>query len=99
MTTTTITIPVDEVLEALGHGDNWAQGAWKNVDGKMCLHGGIRQCPPASLGELFEKAFALVIGTNGQVAIISKDILNDQRHERERTNVTRDEGEARDSGR
>jgi hypothetical protein len=44
MTTTTITIPVDEVLEALGHGDNWAQGAWKNVDGKMCLHGGIRQC-------------------------------------------------------
>jgi hypothetical protein len=39
-----ITVPVDEVLDILGHGDNWTQGAWTDDDGRMCLHGGIRQC-------------------------------------------------------
>ncbi|MEM7342467.1 MAG: hypothetical protein AAF467_27765 [Actinomycetota bacterium] len=41
-----ITVPVDEVLEALDHGDNWIQGRWTDGNGRMCLHQGIRVCHP-----------------------------------------------------
>lgn len=41
-----IDVAVDDVLETLQHGENWAQGAWQDADGKPCLHQAIRQCQP-----------------------------------------------------
>ena len=39
-----IIVPVDNVLEALDHGNKWTQGVWEGADGSMCLHQGIRVC-------------------------------------------------------
>lgn len=41
-----IEIPVDDVLEALGHGDNWIQAKREDDEGGKCLHQGIRECQP-----------------------------------------------------
>ncbi|MGB1224867.1 MAG: hypothetical protein ACPHCN_12085 [Mycobacterium sp.] len=40
-----IEVPVDEILETLGHGQHWIQGEWSNSDG-MCLHQAVRVCHP-----------------------------------------------------
>jgi hypothetical protein len=51
--TTIIELPVDEILTKLGpNGEHWIKGGWKDKDGGMCLHQGIRLCMPES-GDAF----------------------------------------------
>ena len=48
MSTTIIHIPVEQVLDRLGHGKLWTRG-WGTPDDSTqptCLHGAIRFCAP-----------------------------------------------------
>ncbi|HMO11851.1 MAG TPA: hypothetical protein PKB06_10205 [Actinotalea sp.] len=42
-----IRVPRKKIAERLGpHGEQWVKGAWSDSDGRVCLHGAIRECCP-----------------------------------------------------
>lgn len=74
-----IEIPVDDVLDRLGHGDRWVKDTWEDREtGRVCLHKGIRLCQPritdAFLIEEVAAAHGWGIEFNDQPATTFDDI-------------------------